>query len=172
MEKNECSACRRPGAGFECGLCHEQFCKKCSQMLPEDTFGFWSEIPESLRHRVYCGACYDSGVLPFQEEYEETIERAKEVFVFFKTQRKEIPLTRRSKLQYRIDACKDRDETIFRLAFFAAKDGYNAIIETDVSAKKVRNEGYQTSIWSGTAVPASVDAGKMDLQDRVNQIYR
>jgi hypothetical protein len=129
-------------------------------------------VPEVLGHPVYCGACHDSEVLPLEEEYRETLERAKDVFVFFKTQRKEIPLTKRSKLQYRIEACKDRDETIFRLAFFAARDGFNAIIETEVSSRKVRNEGYQTSIWSGTAVPASVDAGKMDAQDRVNQIYR
>jgi hypothetical protein len=129
-------------------------------------------VPEALSHLCYCGACYDSEVLPIEREYQETIERANEVFVFFKTQRKEIPLIRRSKLQYRIDSCKDRDETIFRLAFFAARDGFNAIIETDVSSKKVRNAGYQTSVWSGSAIPASVDSEKMDLQDRVNQIYR
>ncbi len=129
-------------------------------------------VPEVLNHRAYCGACYDTQVLPLEEEYRDTLEQAKDVFVFFKTQRKEIPLTKRSKLHYRIEACKDRDETIFRLAFFAARDGFNAIIETDVSSKKVRNEGYQTSVWSGSAVPASVDAEKMDAQDRVNQIYR
>ena len=45
--------------------------------------------------------------------------------------------------------CPDRDETIMRLAFFAAQRSSNAVIQVEVTAEKVRNGAYQTSKWSG-----------------------
>ena len=130
------------------------------------------KIAENLSHTLYCSVCYDREVLPALEEYNETLERAKSVFVFFTTQRKEIPLIRRSKIKVQVTGRPDRDETIFRLGFLAAKEGYNAITEVNVFAEKVRNAGYQTSTWQGSGIPAQVDAEKMDRQDQLNQIYR
>jgi hypothetical protein len=172
METQTCSDCRKPKAIHECGVCQEPFCKKCSQIIPPEEFGFWSKIPEILTRRIYCHACFDREVAPEKEKYDEILERAKGVFVFFKTQRKQIPLIRRSKIPVVIDACDDRDETILRLGFLAAEQNHNAIIEVDVTAKKVRNEAYQTSVWSGTAFPADVDGSKVERDDQLEKIYR
>jgi hypothetical protein len=172
MEKSECYSCRKPKAPFECEVCHEAFCKNCSQVLDESTFKFLPVKPEMLSHSIYCGGCFDQEVAPALEAYEQTVEQAKEAFVFFKTGKRRIPLIRKGKVPYRIPNCQDRDETIFRLAFLAVQDGFNAITEVEVVSKKVRNEGYQTSTWSGTAIPAEVDAEKMDRDDQLDRIYR
>ena len=172
MENSECYSCRKPKAPFECEVCHEQFCKNCSQILDEAVFKFLPEKPPALSHSIYCGGCFDQEVAPQLVEYTLAVESAKEAFVFFKTGKRRIPLIRRGKTAYRIQNCQDRDETIFRLAFLAVKDGFNAITEVEVTSKKVRNEGYQTSTWSGSAMPAEVDAEKMDRDDQLDRIYR
>ena len=172
MQKEECICCRKPKATLECEVCNEMVCKGCSQALDQATFAFREAIPEILTHNLYCSACYDQHVAPELDAYNEILDRAREVFVFFTTQRKEIPLIRRSKETFQVKNNNDRDETILRLGYFAAKDNYNAITEVNVFAEKVRNGGYQTSTWQGSGIPALVDADKMEQQDRVNEIYR
>ena len=172
MDTNLCSDCRKPKAIHACGVCEEPFCKKCSEIVSEEAFGFLSEVPEILTRKIYCRHCHDREVLPEKEKYDEILARAKEVFVFFKTQRKEIPLIRKSKVPVVVETCIDRDETILRLGFLAAEQNYNAIIEVDVNAKKIRNEAYQTSVWSGSAIPADVDGSKVERNDRLEMIYR
>lgn len=172
MQNSECVVCRKPKANFECEVCNEMVCKNCSQVLDQSTFSFMEEIPEILSHTHYCSACYDDQVAPEFDKYQEILERAKQVFVFFTTQRKEIPLIRRSKVTFHVKESQDRDETILKLGYFAAKDNYNAITEVNVFAEKVRNGSYQTSTWQGSGIPALVDAVKMERQDQVNQMYR
>jgi hypothetical protein len=172
MEPKTCSACRKPKASLTCGVCEESFCKKCSENVSTDEFRFLSEVPEILTRKIYCQSCHDQEVLPEKERYEEILARAKEIFVFFKTQRKQIPLIRKSKIPIKVETCDDRDETILRLGFLAAEQNHNAIIEVDVNARKVRNEGYQTSIWSGTAFPADVDGSKVEQEDQLERIHR
>jgi hypothetical protein len=172
MENAECSVCRKPKASLECNLCEDSVCKKCSHILDEKTFSFMEEIPEILTHSLYCSTCYDQEVAPALDTYNEIVERAKSVFVFFTTQRKEIPLIKRSRLVFEVKDRQDRDDTILRLGFLAAKENFNAITEVTVVASKVRNGGYQTSTWSGSGIPAMIDAEKLARQDKVNEIYR
>ncbi len=172
MESQTCLSCRKPKATQTCGVCEESFCKKCSESVSAEEFRFLSEVPDILTRKVYCHPCHDSEVLPEKERYEEILERAKNIFVFFKTQRKQIPLIRKSKVPVVVETCDDRDETILRLGFLAAEQNHNAIIEVDVNAKKVRNEGYQTSVWSGTAFPADVDGSKVEQEDQLERIHR
>jgi hypothetical protein len=172
-DTESCASCRKPKANFECEICQEQFCKKCSQILDQSTFKYLAELPEELKHSIYCGHCYDTSVAPALQRYEETIENAKQVFVFYNTSRRDPPHMKRSRLRHEVHECDDRDETIFRLAFFAAEAGFNAITDVDLKSKKITNNGaYQKFIWSGTSIPAMVDSDRMDLQDRVDQIYR
>lgn len=168
----ECISCGKPKAVLNCELCNEPLCKKCDQILPPDTFSFHPEIPENLTHLHYCNNCHDSVVAPELETYSEVMERAKNSFVFFTTQRKETPLLRKSREVLKVENCADRDETILRLAFFAAQEGFNAIVEVEVHSEKVRNGAYQTSRWSGRGMGAQIDAKKMELQDQRNAVYR
>ena len=172
MSASSCNSCGKPKTILDCELCSESICKNCVQFLSEETFSFLPELPDALSHRNYCPQCYGHEVAPELDSYNEIMARAKDVFVFFKTQRKEIPLIRKEKITHRIEKCDDRDQTILRLAFLAAKQNFNGIIDVDVNAKKLRNGAYQTSEWSGTGVPALVDERKIQLQYDRDQVYR
>ncbi len=92
------------------------------------------------------------------------MESAKNVFVYYKAQSKETRLMKRSESPLQVNACADRDETVLRLAFLAVKLGFNAIIDVDLVSKKVRDGSYKILTWNGTAVPAIVDAEKLNRQ--------
>lgn len=92
--------------------------------------------------------------------YNDTMRKAKEVFIFYKSQGKESRTIRRAEAPLKVSDCPDREETLLRLAFLAAHANYNALVDINLTSKKVRNEGYQTLIWNGTAVPANVDADR------------
>jgi hypothetical protein len=130
--------------------------------LEEKGFAFMPERPAELSHTVYCSFCYDSQVAPELEKYNETLKQARGVFVFYKDQGKETRLIKRPKIVYQVDDCSDRNETLMRLAFFAAKNGYNAIIDVDISGEKFFINGYQSTKWHGKALPAQVNANKYD----------
>ena len=172
MSGIECVSCGKPKAVLNCEVCEDALCKKCDQILAADAFSFLPKIADDLKHMHYCGSCYDSIVAPEMDAYQETMERAKSAFVFFTTQRKETPLIKKAREVFKVVGCIDRDETILRLAFFAAQQDYNAIIEVEVESEKVRNGAYQTSRWSGSGVAAQIDGKKVDLQDQRNAVYR
>jgi hypothetical protein len=130
------------------------------------------EIPESLTHVRYCNSCYSNEVEGQLAEYEEIADRAKRVFVFFKTRKKGLPLIKKEKDREFIESCPDRDETILRLAYISASRGLNAIVEVEVESKKIRNEAYQTSIWSGSGIPAQVDESRVYDEDLQEERYR
>jgi hypothetical protein len=135
---------------------------RSKQFLEASTFSFLKTIPENLKHTNYCPNCYDTEVAPALAQYNATLEQAETVYIFFKTQKKAPPVLKRAKEAVRVDDCSDRDETILRLAFFAAQDGYNALVEVDVTSVKVRNRAYQTSRWNGIGTPAQVDADRVE----------
>ena len=162
MTPQNCLSCRKPKATLACEVCQEPVCKDCVQFLEASTFSFLKTLPPELGHTYYCSFCYDSKVAPALENYLAIQEKARGVYVFFTTQRKAIPLIRKSKEVVKIAECADRDETVMRLAFFAAEGGYNAIIEVELICEKVRNHAWHTSRWQGTGLPAEVDAVKVE----------
>ena len=168
----ECVNCRKLNATLTCEQCSEPVCKKCVEILPEGTFKLMPTIPEPLSHIRYCGGCYAEQVEPEIAQYEETLENAKRVFVFFKTRKKSLPITGKEKIREIVESCPDRDETILRLAFIAASKGYNAIIEVEALSKKIRNGAYQTSVWSGSGIPAQVDSSRIYDEDMQDAVYR
>ena len=169
--QNQCVSCRKPKASKKCGLCEGDVCKSCLQFIEPTTFSFLPELPPELSHTHYCSGCYGSTVEPALVSYGETMELAKTVFVFFTTQKRRPTTLKRGLEQVRVVACADRDETILRMAFLAAREGHNAIVETEVDCKKLRNEGYQKSEWRGVAFPATVDASKLDREALRDEEY-
>ena len=160
----ECLSCRRPKASLHCELCEEPVCKDCVQRVSEETFSFeFSEaLNDDLKKQWYCASCYASTVAPALEDYVQTMEASNGVFVFFTTQKARLPILQKALKPVKIAECRDRDELILRLAFQAVRQGMNSIVETEVTSKKVRNAGYQTSVWTGSALPAQVDAAKLE----------
>jgi hypothetical protein len=142
---------------FKCGICHSELCKACVEILEEETFSFWVDRPETLKHLSYCSSCFTMNVQDSLELYQQKIELAKTVNVFLSKQSKETRLIKRIEKPVLIENCIDYDEALLRLAFLAVNRGYNGIIDVDLRSKKVKLSGYQTTVWSGSAVPCNLN---------------
>lgn len=90
---------------------------------------------------------------------------AKEVLVYLKKQSKETRLISRREDWIEIKDVVDHDEAILRLAFFAAEQGFNAVIDIEVHSEKIKNGSYTTMKWKSKGVPAHVDADRL-VKDR------
>ncbi len=159
-----CSSCLQSKStlknNLRCGVCENLLCKDCVQFLDENFFSFLREIPEDLKHKVYCAPCYDEKVLPVKGSYLDTLEKAKTVYVFEK--KNNIPLQQRCKHQVSVEKCPDYKEALLRLAFAAAEQSYNALVEVNMVPEKVYVNGYQSLIWSGTGYPATIFAERLE----------
>jgi len=170
MSEEVCLTCRRPKGAqknaksqlLHCEVCAEWVCRDCVQTIEENAFAFLQKVPEILSHQSYCQLCFDQHVVPAADSYREVLERAKLVYFFFASQKRAIPLIKKAKDRIYVKDCLDRDETVLRLAFQAAEQNHNAVIEAEVVGAKVRNHAYQTSRWSGEGIAATVDADKME----------
>ncbi len=158
-----CAFCSEAKAPHACGICKASLCKECLQYIDTNHFSFMSRVPAKLKLANYCLSCFEKEVLPEQAKYDELMERAKEVYFLTKAYPGYIRVLKRHTKRVDVKLCEDRRETILRLAFFAAELNFNAIIEGDVDSSKVRREGgYQLSTWSGSAMPAEIDAVQLE----------
>jgi hypothetical protein len=162
METSVCSSCQKPKAALKCGICDCSLCKNCAQFMDSDRVSFLKKIPAELGHNTYCEPCFHNKVTPRLEAYDALMERAKGIFVYLKHQRKECMFIKRTEDPLKVTDCNDHNETILRLAFFAAEQNYNVLIDVDVTSEKIRNGSYQTLKWSGTAVPAVADLERLN----------
>jgi uncharacterized protein YbjQ (UPF0145 family) len=163
LNKN-CTICNSPSAHLSCGTCNTIICKSCAVFIDVNAFAFLEKVPEDLLKGTYCPPCYETSVAPAVDEYQQLLERAKQVNVYFKAQSKETRLMKRSNKPINIVACDDRDEAILRLAFLAAKDGYNALIDVDIKSEKVRDHAFQKLVWHASAIPVSLENNRYHPQ--------
>jgi hypothetical protein len=161
----ECSSCYKPKSQLACGICNSAICKSCAVFVSEDQFSFLQPLPADLSHTTYCPTCFNSKVTDAISSYDQTMEQAKNIEVFYKKQSKETRFFSRLEKPLSIEDCADYDEAILRLAFRATQAGFNALIDLDLKSKKIRDGRYQTSSWSGTAVPSHIDPSKI-VHDR------
>lgn len=127
------------------------------------SFSFLKTIPEELTHEIYCNLCYNNTVEPALTSYAEIMMRAKDVFIF-ERKIKSIPLIMKSKQKMSVIDCPDKQETMLRLAFFAAEQDFNAVVQVELIGTKVRINGYQTMSWSGTGFPARIRVSGLQQQ--------
>ena len=159
----ECTTCKNPKATLRCGLCHGPICKGCAEFVPEESFAFLTKIPAELSHAIYCIPCYNEKIAPALDSYNEIMERAKNVFVYSKSQGKETRLMKSTEEPLKVADCLDREETLLRLAFLAAQANFNALIGVEIISKKsTKTTTYKTISWSGTGIPTVLDAEKMN----------
>lgn len=151
-----CICCQKTKALLECGLCKSDVCKYCAQIMPEDSFSYMPNTPEELKHSVYCGPCFVTKIEDTWTAYLATIEKAKNINVFMDDQGKETRLIKRKEKPFKIVDCKDHDEAMMRLAFQAVHSGFNTLVDVSLTSKKVRVNGYQSSVWAGTGIPVMV----------------
>ncbi len=156
-----CLTCQSAKAALQCGLCLSSVCKSCARFLPSDAFAFQGNVPENLKCDTYCSSCFELVVVPKLDEYHQILERAKDVNVFFKAQSKESRFIRRVEKHIQVEDCSDRDEVVLKLAFIAALGGFNVILDVETTARKIHHGKWQSSIWSGRAIPALVDPKRL-----------
>lgn len=116
-----------------------------------------------LTKESFCPGCYVHTVAPALASYERTVARAKSVYIFDTEQGEETRRIKRARKPYQVKDCVDRRQTLMRLAFFAASENFNALIDVDLRSEKVTHPGgYQTLKWQGSGVPTQVDGKKLE----------
>lgn len=160
-----CSICAKSKPAYQCGLCQDALCKSCAQFLPETAFQYLPIREAKLQHTCYCTVCFDQNIQQSLNAYETVLEQAHEVLVFDKTQGKETRFIRRLEKPFVVENGLDEHDVTMRLAFMAAEKNYNSIIDVDIKATKIRDGSYQTTSYSGKAVPANVSDRKL-MKDR------
>lgn len=152
-----CKTCRKPKAPYVCGLCEEHICKACTQFLGEDHFSFLRKIPKELTHTSYCYNCFDDHVATPLADYNETMEKAKDVYVFTKEMSKLTRLLKRVEPPYLVDNCEDKDEALLRLSFWAVQDKFNALVDVSFKSKKIIVGSHKKAVWEATGVAMNVN---------------
>jgi len=155
-----CMTCRKPKANYQCGLCEDPLCKACAQFL-NDEFSFLKKIPEELSHKIYCPVCFDDKVAAPLADYNALMDEAREVIFFRKDQSKLTGHIKRKEDPISIEDCEDEQESILRLAFMAAQDKFNCLLDLRISTKKVVVGSHKKLIFSASAIPATVDPSKI-----------
>lgn len=159
MENEICKNCKGPKAKYECGVCKECTCKKCTQFI-EDDFIYLDKIPENLSHPQYCPACFDEFVASELTEYQRTVAEAKEVIVFMKNQSKVTRLMNRKAEPLKVKDCPDEETALIKMSYQAVKSGHNALIDVEFKNKKVVNGSHKKIIVDGFAIPTNTDKSK------------
>ena len=152
-----CKTCRKPKAPYTCGLCQEHVCKACAEFLDQESFAFLKKIPEELTHSAYCSNCFDDKVAAPLDDYNQTLEKARDIYIFTKDQTKQTRLLKRKEEPYFVENCEDEEEAIMRMSFMAVKSHFNAVIDIQLNSKKIIVGSHKKTIWSGTGVPITID---------------
>lgn len=142
---------------FQCQKCECPLRKGEVEFVDENTFSFLSAPPTGVELGSYCIQCFDAHVRPEVDKYNEKLELAKNVNVFYSSQSKESRFVRRIEKPIKVEKCQDKDEAVLRLAFLAVQQNKNSIVDVDLNSIKVRNGSWQSSLWSGRAIPADID---------------
>ncbi|HXH31482.1 MAG TPA: hypothetical protein VNJ01_11760 [Bacteriovoracaceae bacterium] len=151
-----CKTCKKPKANHTCALCQDSICKSCTQFLTE-TFSYRKSVPKELTHSSYCMNCFDQWVATPLEEYNQVMDKAKEIIIYRKDQSK---LTRNVNYKadpYSVEDCEDEEEALMRMSFFAVEAGHNCLIHVVLSFKKVMDGSHKKAVWAGTGIPVTID---------------
>ena len=154
-----CKTCRGPKAKYNCGICSECSCKKCTHFV-EDAFTYELNVPENLTHSQYCNACFEEYIAAPLEQYEHTVEEAREVVVFLKNQSKVTRLLDRKAAPLVVNDCDDEEDALMKMSYQAVKMGHNALIDVEFKNKKVINGSHKKIIVDSTAIPTTIDKNK------------
>lgn len=152
-----CTTCKKPKGSYHCDLCGANTCKACAHFLGEETFSFMKVVPEELKHTTYCSNCFDDKVAAPLAEYEETMEKAKEIIVFFKNQGKLTRFLKRKEDPYKVENCADEEEALMRMSFFAVQSGFNALIDVELTHKRAKVGTYLKGVVDGSAMGIQID---------------
>lgn len=154
MKTSECSSCLTNLTPLKCDICHLSCCKDCLIFVDEGVFEILSLLPEKIQDKGLCSRCFDSEASPVIEDYKVILEKAKEVNVYDIDQTQETYKMPRHEKPITVAQCDDREETLIRLAFYAAQKGFNTLVDVDLQSSKSKQTGtYKKLVWSGKGIP-------------------
>ncbi len=162
VTSNQCVICESKKGLEPCGLCGSHSCKAHVHDLGAEAFSFMTKIPKDLTARLYCPLCFDAKIAEPLARYEELLAKANDIYYLSRDYPGYVHVLRRHTRRVSVPDCDDRRETILRLAYVAAELGMNAIIESEVVARKDNKGKYKSHRWSGTAVPAIIDGEQLE----------
>ncbi len=156
-----CSTCRTPikNNEYQCGICKEQLCKKCSLFLSEN-FNYYRKIPAVLTHATYCSCCYDAQVAQEVDKFNDILEKSLDIIIFTKDESKRTRLINRKEAPYFVDNCLDEDDALKRMSFWAAEDGFNCLVDIVYKKTKIVVGSHKKFIWSATSIPVKIDTNR------------
>jgi hypothetical protein len=152
-----CKTCKKPKAPYQCGLCEDYVCKSCAQFLETEAFVFLKKVPAELTHTSYCYNCFDDKVAGPLHEYNDMIQKAKDVIVYTKEQTKLTRFLKRKEDPIKVENCVDENEALMKMSFYAAQENFNCIIDVQLQYKKVTVGSHKKFVWDGVAVPITID---------------
>ena len=131
-------------------------CKSCTQFLSE-TFSFRKSVPEELTHPCYCMNCFDDKVAAPLADYTDKMFRARDIIIYTKDMGKLTRYLKRKEEPYHVENCEDQEEVFLRMSYFAVEANFNCLIDVVVNRKTVSKGSHKKSMWSGSAVPVTID---------------
>ncbi len=126
-----------------------------------ETFSFQKKVPEELTHSCYCMNCFDDKVAAPLNEYNDKMEKAKEIILYSKEQTKLTRLLKRKNLPYKVDGCEDEQEAIMRMSFMAVEDKCNCLIDVEIQTRKIIAGSHKKTVFGATAVPINIIPGSI-----------
>lgn len=153
MQKTECQTCLKNKTALNCSECEEATCKHCSFFIDDTVFEYAELLPENIMDQTFCTPCYHKTAEPVLAKYNEYLKTAKNVNVYSTIQGNETGMIKRIEKPIVIKDCDDREETLMRMAFFAAQKGYDTLVDVDIKPTKVGKGTYKKLIWTGRGVP-------------------
>lgn len=166
--KSECMVCRKPNATLNCGICETDLCKNCIEKAPDEAFAMLTVKPEILNHTGYCPNCFDDEISPKIEEYAALLERARNVGIWTKAYKGNVPVVKKARDPIAVEGAEDKDDLFMKIGFAAAEQGFNGLIRVEVNYKKLqfdKGQKYQKMVWSATGHPVLVDEAKLAREE-------
>lgn len=105
MSINNCTTCQKSKPTLHCGICTSKICKKCAQFVDEEMLAYLQRPHNDLLHSAYCQACFDEKISPVKRQYENTLNIARDVSIYYKAQSKETRAYRRKEKPYSVENC-------------------------------------------------------------------
>lgn len=157
MAVQVCAICNKSKPTLACDRCESPTCKKCCEFVDEDRFELLSMLPEELKNKNFCFNCFDGSVVMELQKYEQALELAKDLDVYSDKQGAETRLIKRTEQTLKVNDCEDKEDALMKLAFLAALGGFDTLVDTKISSKKVgQGKSYKKLVWNGSAIPAKV----------------
>ncbi len=161
MDNQVCCSCKKPKAPYECGICHQHACKACTQFLGEDYFSYLRVIPADLKHTNYCPQCYEEKIAAAREDYDATMEKAKDIIIYSKDQAKLTRLLKPKSPPYFVENCEDEKEALMRMSFFAVQDNFNCLMTVQFKSSKLINASHKKTLVAAQGTPITIDPTKI-----------